>query len=253
VLEALLAPLASVGVFHADMHGGNLIVGPDGGIGMVDFGCVSQLDEVTSKCLSGALLALFERRFQEAACALLSLMDVTHADLVAAQDALVEVTSAYLDRSIEEMPVGLVIKRLVGIGTAHGIVMPASLLSLMRQMLFLDGVTRVLDASFNFLDEGAAVLRVAMGIAGSDVPSDNDPEPAASALASRSSSTCGRASVRLPVRGPQMGERFNRRRRTSCGRTGRSVGPLATPNASMSMAFLQPDEGGSSTDSISRN
>jgi predicted unusual protein kinase regulating ubiquinone biosynthesis (AarF/ABC1/UbiB family) len=245
VLEALLAPLASVGVFHADMHGGNLIVGPDGGIGMVDFGCVSQLDGVTSKCLSGALLALFERRFQEAACALLSLMNVTHADL-AAQDELVEVTSAYLDRSIDDLPVGLVIKRLIGIGTAHGIVMPASLLSLMRQMLFLDGVTRDLDASFNFLDEGATVLRVAMGITGSDVPSDNDPEPVAQALVSRSSSTCGRASVR-------MGERFNRRRRSSCGRTRRSVGPLATPNASMPMAFLQPDEGGSSSDSISRN
>jgi ubiquinone biosynthesis protein len=227
VLEALLAPLASVGVFHADMHGGNLIVGPDGGIGMVDFGCVSQLDEGTTKCLSSALLALFERRFQEAACGLLSLMDVTHADLAAAQDALVEVTSAYLDRSIEDLPVGLVIKQLIGIGTAHGIVMPAALLSLMRQMLFLDGVTRDLDASFNFLDEGAAVLRVAMGIAGSDAPSGNDPGPVAAAMASRPSSTCGRSSVRVTVRGPQMGKRLNRRQGTSCRRAVRPGVPLA--------------------------
>ena len=69
LLEALLAPLASVGVFHADMHSGNLIVGPHGGLGMVDFGCVSQLDEETRQVSSSALLALFERRFQEAACA----------------------------------------------------------------------------------------------------------------------------------------------------------------------------------------
>jgi ubiquinone biosynthesis protein len=240
VLEALLAPLTSAGVFHADMHGGNLIVGPDGALGMVDFGCVSQLDEKTSKCLSGALLALFERRFEEAACALLSLMDVTHADLAAAQDELVAVTSAYLDRSIEDLPVGLVIKQLIGIGTAHGIMMPSSLLSLMRQMLFLDGITRELDATFNFLDEGAAVLRVAMGISGSEVTSEGGPEPVVDAMVRRSSCRRGGASAReMTIRGPQRKRKFNSRRRTSCVRTWQSVVLPATPYASMSMAFLR--------------
>jgi ubiquinone biosynthesis protein len=240
VLEALLAPLASVGVFHADMHGGNLIVGPDGGLGMVDFGCVSQLDDETRRCLSGALLALFERRFQEAACALLSLMDVTHADLAAAQDELVTVTSTYLDRSIEDLPVGLVIKALIGIGTTHGIVMPASLLSLMRQMLFLDGITRELDATFNFLDEGAAVLRMAMGICAPDVTSDSCLEPVADVLVRRPRCINGGAFVRETTRrGPQRRTMVNSRR-TSCGHIGRPVGLLATPNSSMSMTFQQP-------------
>jgi len=239
VLEALLAPLASVGVFHADMHGGNLIVGPHGDLGMVDFGCVAQLDEETSKRLSGALLALFERRYQEAACALLSLMDVTHADLAAAQDELVTVTSTHLDRSIEDLPVGLVIKQLISIGTTHGIVMPASLLSLMRQILFLDGITRDLDATFHFLDEGAAVLRVALGIPGAEVTSDSRPEPIADAMVRRSRCTRGGTGVREMALRPQRQTKFITRRRTSCGHTRRSVGPFATPNSSMSVAFLQ--------------
>jgi predicted unusual protein kinase regulating ubiquinone biosynthesis (AarF/ABC1/UbiB family) len=159
VLQALLAPLSTHGVFHADMHGGNLIIGTDGTLGMVDFGSVTQLDSVATQSLNCALLALFERRFQEAACALLSLMDVTNADLTAAQAELAAVTSTYLDRSIEDLPVGLVIRQLIGIGTSHGIVMPAALLSFMRQMLFLDGIARELDATFNFLDEGAAIMR----------------------------------------------------------------------------------------------
>jgi ubiquinone biosynthesis protein len=240
VLETLLAPLASVGIFHADMHGGNLIVGPDGGIGMVDFGCVSQLDEVTSKCLSGALLALFERRFQEAACALLSLMDVSHADLAAAQDALVTVTSSHLDRSIEDLPVGLVIKQLIAIGTAHGIIMPASLLSLMRQVLFLDGITRDLDPTFHFLDEGAAVLRVVLGISRARVRSDSRPERVASTRLRRSPCIRGGAFAReMATTNSQREGNFNRRRRSSCGRIRRSGGLFATPNSSMSMAFLQ--------------
>ena len=188
VLQALLAPLVAHGVFHADMHAGNLLVGPDGELGMVDFGCVSQLDEATREGLSHALLALFERRFPEAACGLLSLMDVSHADLDAARNQLIAVTSEYLDRSIEDMPVGLVIRQLIGIGTGHGIVMPTALLSLMRQMLFLDGITRELDPTFNFLDEGAVALRDAMGAAPradspSDAPTGSSVEPNAYAVA----------------------------------------------------------------------
>jgi ubiquinone biosynthesis protein len=240
VLEALLAPLASVGVFHADMHGGNLIVGPDGALGMVDFGCVSQLDEDTRKCLSSALLALFERRFPEAACALLSLMDVTHADLAPAQDELITVTSAYLDRAIEDVPVGLVIKELIGIGTAHGIVMPASLLSLMRQMLFLDGITRDLNATFNFLDEGAAVLRVAMGISEAEVTLDSCAEPVADVMVPRPPRVCGGVFVReTTTEGPQGRRTFKSRRRMSCGHIGRPVGLVAPPDSSMSMICLQ--------------
>jgi ubiquinone biosynthesis protein len=161
VLRALLLPMVSHGVFHADMHGGNLLVGPSGRLGVVDFGSVSKLDPETRDRLTNALTALFERRFPDAAAVLMSLMDTTNADLVEAQEALVAVTSTYLDSSVAVMPVGQVIKELISIGTNHGIVMPAALVSLMRQMLFLDGITRELDSTFNFLDEGLNVMHEA--------------------------------------------------------------------------------------------
>jgi ubiquinone biosynthesis protein len=184
VLEALLTPLVSQGVFHADMHGGNLLVGPSENLGLVDFGCVTQLDGVASQCLTHALLALFERRFQEAAWGLMSLMDVTNADLDAACLELASVTSVHLDQSIEDVQVGQMIKQLIAIGTNYGIVLPLALLSLMRQRLFLDGLTRELDSTFNFLDEGATVLRVAMGgHALSKVPSVRGAGPTVCAVA----------------------------------------------------------------------
>jgi predicted unusual protein kinase regulating ubiquinone biosynthesis (AarF/ABC1/UbiB family) len=86
------------------------------------------------------------------------------------------------------MPVGLVIRQLIGIGTGHGIVMPTALLSLMRQMLFLDGITRELDPTFNFLDEGAVALRDALaGGHGAEAPAaaptGSSAEPTAYAVA----------------------------------------------------------------------
>jgi len=238
VLEALLRPLSTHGVFHADMHGGNLLVGPDGGLGMVDFGCVTQLDEETRRRLAGALLALFERRFQEAACSLLGLMDVTQADLASAQEALVAVTSTYLDCSIEDLPVGLLIKQLISIGTCHGIVMPVALLSFMRQMLFLDGITRDLDPTFNFLDEGAAVLRAAMTVPGPAVASESDFRPVVSATVRHSPRICGGAPVRsMTARGPQGRTKANGPRRSSRDRSRRSGRQLATSGPSTPSAL----------------
>ena len=172
---------------------------------------------------------------------MLSLMDVTHADPAAAQDALVAVTSTYLDRSIEDLPVGLVIKQLIAIGTAHGIKMPASLLSLMRQMLFLDGITRDLDPTFNFLHEGAAVLRVALGVSRAGVTSDDRPEPVADARVRRSPCIRGGSFSReMKTTNSQRQSNSASRRRSSCDWIRQSGGRFATPNSSMSMAFLQP-------------
>ena len=131
------------------------------GSGSWTSGVSASLTRSTRDRLTNALTALFERRFPDAAAVLMSLMDTTNADLVEAQEALVAVASTYLDSSVAVMPVGQVIKELISIGTNHGIVMPAALVSLMRQMLFLDGITRELDSSFNFLDEGLNVMHEA--------------------------------------------------------------------------------------------
>lgn len=163
VLEGLLAPLARGHVFHGDMHGGNLLVGPRGDLGMVDFGTIIELDDAAGERLVHALLALFERRFEEAAYGLIALTDVSGADLSSARAELVTVTSTLLDRPVEEIQLGVVLRQLMAIGTSHGIVMPVELLSLMRQMLFLDGMMRDFDPTFSFFDEGAAVLRAATG------------------------------------------------------------------------------------------
>jgi ubiquinone biosynthesis protein len=182
ILESLLVPLASHGVFHADMHAGNLLVGPTGDLALVDFGFVCHLEREVRDELAHALQALFERRFHEAALKLVGLVDVSHADLTAACDELTTVTSKYLDQEIGNMPMGQIIRDLLNIGTSHGLVLPTALVSLMRQMLFLDGITRDLDPSFNFLDEGARIMARVMD-RGRESGSTLDPQVARLELA----------------------------------------------------------------------
>ena len=159
LLASLLVPLASSGVFHADMHGGNLIIGPTGTVGLVDFGSIGTLDDPTRSGVVRALLALFEHRFDEAAPLFLSMMDLSGADLPAACQELQAITSTYLDRPVAEIPMGVVLGEMLEMARHHGLVLPPALLPLLRQVLYLDGLSRTLDRDFNFIEEGAAILR----------------------------------------------------------------------------------------------
>ena len=42
--EALLIPALTKGVFHGDLHAGNMLVLPDGRLGLLDFGVIGRLD-----------------------------------------------------------------------------------------------------------------------------------------------------------------------------------------------------------------
>lgn len=162
ILRALLWPLVRRGVFHADMHGGNILLGSGARVSLVDFGSLCSVDEDTRTKLVNTLLCLFDRKFEEAAFNMLGLVDVAQADLVGAQPALAVIASDSLDRGIEDVALGLVAKQILDVGSTFGIVMPVALTALLRQMVLLDGSIRQLDGGFNIFDEGGVILRAAL-------------------------------------------------------------------------------------------
>ena len=44
ILEVVLRQILVDGVFHADLHGGNILLTPDGSFALLDFGSVGRLD-----------------------------------------------------------------------------------------------------------------------------------------------------------------------------------------------------------------
>lgn len=58
LLRAVLGQILSDGIFHADLHPGNVVIWPDGSVGLLDFGAVGRLDAITRRHLGTLMWAI---------------------------------------------------------------------------------------------------------------------------------------------------------------------------------------------------
>lgn len=160
LLAVVLHQVVVAGVFHADLHPGNIFVQDGGGLGLLDFGSVGRLD-AGARTSVGLLLAAVDR-----------------ADSMAATDALLEL----LDRGTElddrrlERDVGQLIVRFaasggpgsdgasVGGGTAelftelfrvvldHGLSVPPQVAAAFRALGALEGSLTVISPGIDLVD-----------------------------------------------------------------------------------------------------
>lgn len=67
VIQTFLRHALQDGLFHADMHQGNLLVGDDGAIVALDFGIMGRLDPMTRRFYADILLSFLRRDYERAA------------------------------------------------------------------------------------------------------------------------------------------------------------------------------------------
>lgn len=151
------------GFFHADPHPGNLFVGADGTITLIDFGMVGHLGPSMREELVRLLLALRRRDDAAAASALLQLAPprrgIDRRRLARDLAALVDSLSA---RPLAEIPIATVVERLTALLRRHRLQLPAEISSLLRMLVLTEACATTLDPDFHItvvLDE---VVPVAM-------------------------------------------------------------------------------------------
>jgi ubiquinone biosynthesis protein len=142
------------GIFHGDLHGGNLFVRPDGRIALMDFGMTGRLDDKQRLAFLGLLVcaATNDLRGQ-----LTSLRDLGALEPDVDLDKLI--TDFNLDRpppdltkmSGEEMVSELqkTVKQLL----AYGAKLPKVLMLFVKDMLFLDGAILHLAPDIDLISE----------------------------------------------------------------------------------------------------
>ncbi|MFQ4149182.1 AarF/UbiB family protein [Arthrobacter sp. LAPM80] len=75
LLGATLEQIISDGVFHADLHAGNIFITPEGKLGLLDFGAVGRLDPATQTALGMMLYSIDKHDSAGATDALIELLD----------------------------------------------------------------------------------------------------------------------------------------------------------------------------------
>ncbi len=156
--DAMLAQILVHGFFHADPHPGNVMVMPDGAIGLLDFGIVGRLDERTREDLARVIRAVSERDLNRLTALAVRLTEPRReVDLVALERDLSELIDTYGDVPIGELSMSDVLGDAVDALARHSLRFPSNLLLLVKAIVTIEGVGRQLDPSFQIVEHAAPI------------------------------------------------------------------------------------------------
>ncbi|MEU9888853.1 AarF/UbiB family protein [Sphaerisporangium sp. NPDC051011] len=166
LLGEVLRQLVRTGIFHADLHPGNVLVGEDGELGLLDFGSVGRLDTPTRSALGMLLLA------------------IDGDDAIAATDALIELLDrpeGLAERELERRIGHLMARYRTGFGrggpsgmfaelfrlvTAYGFAVPPQIAAAFRALAGLDGTLALISPDIDVVaaarEQGRALMREAV-------------------------------------------------------------------------------------------
>ena len=163
LLRSVLAQIVGDGVFHADLHAGNVVIWPSGVVGLLDFGSVGRLDAVSRRTLGMLLWA------------------IDADDPVTATDALLELLDRpeNLDERGLQRAVGALMTRFRGglgpggsmkvfgslfeVVIEHGFTVPPAIAAALRSLGALEGTLLAIDPRLDLVGEARSVGRSAVG------------------------------------------------------------------------------------------
>lgn len=158
--RAFLKQVFDDGVFHGDLHGGNLLVTARGELAFVDFGAVGYLSEDLQESLGTVFLALVHRDYASMAEAWVHLGAVDESvDLRSFQRDLRELVEPYHGRPLKDLRLGDILRESADIALRHRIRIPPELVLLARSTVTVEGLGRALDPDFLILEEAAPYAR----------------------------------------------------------------------------------------------
>jgi ubiquinone biosynthesis protein len=146
------------GIFHGDLHGGNLFVLPSGKIALLDFGITGRLTEPKRLALLSMLVGASNGHIPSQVAALRDLgafpddVDVQHViDILGLDRPPVDPVTLTAEELVGEMQRS--IKTLLGLGAR----MPKELMLFVKNMMFLDGAIATLAPDLDLFAEVEAI------------------------------------------------------------------------------------------------
>jgi ubiquinone biosynthesis protein len=136
--------------FHADPHPGNLLVEPDGSIGLIDFGMVGELREELADALTDFLVAFTLRDADGLVDAVLDLSiagaDVDRDELRAAMTGFI---ADYEGRPLRDLGFAHLAGRLLSILRDQRLRLPREVPLVLKVLITLEGIGLQLDPEFD--------------------------------------------------------------------------------------------------------
>ncbi len=158
--EAFFFMVMQDGLFHADLHAGNLFVLPDGRLGIIDFGMVGRLSKRTRDSILVLFTSLLDEDFETLAGEYLNLSQSRgDTDVLKLQKDLMDNISPYIGMALGDVNIGRILMRSTAIAARNHLVVPRELMLLFKAMINLESLGKRLDAGFDLLTLGNRLAR----------------------------------------------------------------------------------------------
>ncbi|MBD3673541.1 MAG: AarF/ABC1/UbiB kinase family protein [Planctomycetaceae bacterium] len=140
------------GFFHADPHPGNLMILPDGTIGILDCGMVGKIDEELRDQVEDMLMAIVEKDGRWLTSIVVDLGQVpTDLDRDLLQRDIVDFVEEYVGLELDDFDLTGALEDLMRIIRMHHILLPPRVSLMVKVMVMLEGTGRLLQTDFSLL------------------------------------------------------------------------------------------------------
>lgn len=151
-LRCYLKMVFSDGLFHGDLHAGNMFVLPNNRIGLIDFGVVGRLNKKTQGAIANMLIALAEEDYDRLAYEYIDLAPYTEgADVDRFARDLRDLIAPYYGLTLRHMNVGRLLMESAGVAAKYKLKLPSELLMFFKSIVTIEGMGRAISKDFNFL------------------------------------------------------------------------------------------------------
>ncbi len=160
LVRAFLAQALDHGVFHADLHEGNLFVSAPAVVTAVDFGIIGRLDANARRHLAEILWGFLQRDYMRVARAHFDAGYVpTHHSIEAFAQALRAVGEPSIGRASADVSMGRLLGLLFEITAIFDMQLRPELVLLQKTMVTVEGVARRIDPTHNLWRAAEPVVR----------------------------------------------------------------------------------------------
>ncbi len=148
------------GLFHGDLHPGNLFVLPDGHIGIIDFGIVGRLSRKVQDSILILFTSLIEEDYETLAFEYINLCNPSGAtDIHRLQKDLMDTISPYVGMSLGELNAGRLLLRSTSIAVRHRLQVPRELMLLFKAMVTIEAMGKKLEPNFDIMQVGTKLAK----------------------------------------------------------------------------------------------
>lgn len=163
VIQSFLASTFTYGIFHADMHEGNLFRGPDGELVLLDFGILGRLGDEEIRFEIDTLYGFLNRDYYKIAQVHFDIGYVPpHHSVEEFATALRAVGEPIFGKDAEDVSMSKVLLQLLEITEMFDMPLQPQLILLQKTMMQAEGVARRLDPKFDMWEASRPIVESAV-------------------------------------------------------------------------------------------